>query len=177
MEVIEKIKKEKKEEEEEKKNTIEIDWSVLDQIGKEEEYPNIEITKDEPIEIQWDEEIEKENPIEIEIDTESEIQPNLEIEKLLDETILSNDQSRYEFVNDILQIENFLIQRMDEIESGNLLLQLKNTPIEIRNESYETLSEFYEVIKKVKRILNDERFVCLIKIKTSKKYISIYGKN
>jgi hypothetical protein len=180
---------EKYEKEEGKKNEVkEIDWSSL-------EDPTVE--KMDIVDIKW-EEIETPNDLDngfsmddidlvdsgsqnqtFEIDWGDEQKNEKDDEKnvklvyqMKKENLLENDESRFHFFNDILELESFFQFRISEkSKAQDLLSYMKDIPKEISNETKSDLVNHLKTIQIVVQHFNDEKFKELILIKTSEKYV------
>lgn len=217
MEEVEKARKQKQEQKSEQTTKkVEIDWSGL--VEMEKEQASIEVSKEEPIDIKWDFEVSEEgakddnkketidsgiNSTDIsggfsmdlaDDDLQESNKPALEIDwgddtskpqtpspveivlNMMEETILENDETRYEFVNDVMELHDFLISRMREKsqESENILGQTNSVPTELLNENLDDLKKYHKTIQGILEVLNDPRFRELILIKSSKKYTKIF---
>jgi hypothetical protein len=179
---------EKYEKEEEKKNEVkEIDWSsledptiektdIVDIKWEEIETPNdmdngfsmddIDLvdsgSQSQAFEIDWGDEQKKEND-------EKNVKLVYQMRK---ESLLENDESRFHFFNDILELESFFQFRISEkSKAQDLLSYMKDIPKEISNETKSDLVNHLKAIQTLIQYFNDEKFKELILIKTSEKYV------
>eukprot|EP01080_Neovahlkampfia_damariscottae_P009285 gene9285-1373_t len=183
---------EKNIEKQEIKEIKEIDWSALDDS---EIVENKEI-----VDIKWEDEIETSNDMDVgfSMDDIDLVHSGLENEtfeikwddddktgiltnddkniklvyQMKKESLLENDESRFNFLNDILELESFYQFRiMEQSKSQDLMTYMKDIPKEISHETKSDLKNYLNFLKKIIEITNDEKFKELILIKTSEKYV------
>lgn len=177
-EVIEEAKVEVKQEKalEEAAAPIEVDWTVIDEqpSGVAIDWDiSIESSSQEPAVI-WDLDASIDtDTIEV-VDAAASTAAEQEDTALQMETILENTKSRNEFLNDILELQNFFQQRIAEVnteEEGIALNVFEGGPSSVRNQNAKALNEYLSAVKGVVSALEADKLRKLFEIKNSKRYV------
>lgn len=166
---MEKLEEYKKKKEEKKEIKQEIDWSSLNEVPEQNQI----------VEIQWeDNQVQEIKDIDIgfsmddieKVETIDETENFEKILKMKKETFLENDESRYLFVNDLIELESFYFFKVKHPDQ-EIFLYTKNLPKEISIISKDEFEKYHLGISKLLAICQDEKLKQLLMIKISKKYV------
>jgi len=89
------------------------------------------------------------------------------------ESVLSLNQSRNRFVDDLYELDAFLRQRLSEMKSGGNVMHaavLQNASANISNVDTEQIEEMASHVSKLVQLLENEKFQMIIEIKASSRY-------
>jgi FtsZ-binding cell division protein ZapB len=158
-----------------KNTTNEIDWSALSEVHENNENDVIDIKWEaEPVEISMDGGFSMDmiDVVESSVVESEDSSHNVEmVHKWKHESVLENDESRFQYINDVLELESFFVSKIaSKQDAHEVLMYMKNVPKEISTENRQDLVNFLESVKSLLEIINDERFKQVLMIKASKKY-------
>lgn len=170
---MEKLQEYQRKKEEKKEIVQEIDWSSLDQAPIESDVVDIkwednQVHEIKEIDIGFSmDDIEKVDSGKIEIDDSENFE---KVIKMKQETLLENDESRYFFINDLIELEAFYSFKMKYTDQ-EIFLYTKNLPKEISLMTKEEIEKYHTSISQVLAICQDSKLKQLLMIKISKKFV------
>eukprot|EP00002_Diphylleia_rotans_P001947 TRINITY_DN1118_c0_g2_i1.p1 TRINITY_DN1118_c0_g2~~TRINITY_DN1118_c0_g2_i1.p1 ORF type:complete len:565 (+),score=146.07 TRINITY_DN1118_c0_g2_i1:72-1766(+) len=91
------------------------------------------------------------------------------------ETILEFSLTRSQFLNELLELEGFLRQRLDElgeVHHCDIVHQLFNAPPLVQNQTTDRMATYIQLVEKLLDFTNGPRTRQLLLIKSSKKYVA-----